>query len=555
MISDDRIDETRQPMLPQTVIMMPTKTTPLVYIPVATRSVVGGVKVGSGLIVEQDGTLKFDRDALPFKTLSVNGKEVEPDIQGNLDLKVYRRMDIQLTGDLKLFDPDKQDYMTFSDFLGYVENPLIDVCIWETRGGTRYLWKFSHIQSGTNFAYFTNSGIDYVDEMFVINAGSFCEAIKQTSKLETTANKISTITSSSSDKQYPSAKAVKTYVDDKVRAMDISKTSELENDGDGTSPFATNAQIDPIITAVDDIESMIPAQASKTNVLADRQFVNDTIQTNSANFRGNWNTWSDVPENIDDYPADYTGKTKPTVNDYLVVDSPEDYHRDEIFTKTGATNGYSINANGEFVQTTSFSYTDKLSVDTKDSVASFTGKSSSGNTFRVHAYGNNDEWLGQVSYGTVGASGTITIIGNLPDDTKYLRVSYPTNATNMSLATYEISGVWRFKYTGDWDVLHKSGWIPEYQVNDTPFTSDQWGAINSGITSDAVNQITTNTTNIETLTEGQTEFDNRLTDIENDLDHFIEGTLVTEITESSKDDEVPSAKAVYSVLPSIEGEW
>ena len=127
------------------------------------------------------------------------------------------------------------------------------------------------------------------------------------------------------------------------------------------------------------IEDKIPSQASSSNQLADKSFVNSSIQTNTANFRGNWNTWSDVPsDNVDLYPQDYAGSRIPTVNDYLVVENASDY---------------------------------------------------TANT---------------------------------------------------------LSGTWRFKYCGVWETDGKNGWIPEYQVNEEPLTSEQVYAINSGITSDKV---------------------------------------------------------------------
>ena len=127
------------------------------------------------------------------------------------------------------------------------------------------------------------------------------------------------------------------------------------------------------------IEDKIPSQASSSNQLADKSFVNSSIQTNTANFRGNWNTWSDVPsDNVDLYPQDYAGSRIPTVNDYLVVKNASDY---------------------------------------------------TANT---------------------------------------------------------LSGTWRFKYGGVWETDGKNGWIPEYQVNEEPLTSEQLFAINSGITSDKV---------------------------------------------------------------------
>lgn len=138
-----------------------------------------------------------------------------------------------------------------------------------------------------------------------------------------------------------------------------------------------------IQTQFDTITGKIPSQASTSNQLADKAFVNSSVQTATANFRGNWDTWALVPTSASSYPADYAGSTTPTVNDYLVVQDASDY--------TGDT----------------------------------------------------------------------------------------------------LEGTWRFKYTGVWSTDGKSGWIPEYQVNETPLTSAQLNALNSGITSNDVTLIGT----------------------------------------------------------------
>lgn len=52
-----------------------------------------------------------------------------------------------------------------------------------------------------------------------------------------------------------------------------------------------------------------------------------------------------------------------------------------------------------------------------------------------------------------------------------------------------LEGTWRFKYSGVWDTNGKNGWHPEYQVNETPLTSDQLAALNSGITDTAVTKL------------------------------------------------------------------
>ncbi len=96
---------------------------------------------------------------------------------------------------------------------------------------------------------------------------------------------------------------------------------------------------------IDDIEAVIPAQATAQNQLADKSFVNATIATNSANFRGNWATWSDVPTQASEYPEDYVGNRTPTNNDYMVVDDTTGYGSEYqgswrfIYVGTWATDG------------------------------------------------------------------------------------------------------------------------------------------------------------------------------------------------------------------------
>lgn len=123
------------------------------------------------------------------------------------------------------------------------------------------------------------------------------------------------------------------------------------------------------------IDTKIPAQASSSNQLADKAFVNSSVQTATANFRGNWATWNDVPDQSEYYPVDYAGSRTPTVNDYMVVQDASGY--------TGS-------------QT--------------------------------------------------------------------------------------LEGTWRFKYSGEWSIDNLGGWLPEYQVNETPMTAAQLAALNSNIT-------------------------------------------------------------------------
>ena len=69
-----------------------------------------------------------------------------------------------------------------------------------------------------------------------------------------------------------------------------------------------------------------------------------------------------------------------------------------------------------------------------------------------------------------------------PTPNDYLVIS---NASDYTVPGLE--GTWRFKYIGEWDDLvegvtrGKSGWLPEYQVNEKPLTVEQIAALNSGI--------------------------------------------------------------------------
>ena len=88
--------------------------------------------------------------------------------------------------------------------------------------------------------------------------------------------------------------------------------------------YYTKSAIDAILAEKqDDISDIIPTQASSQNKLADKDFVNSSVQTASANFRGNWATKSAIPTDYTLYPADYAGNRKPTTNDYLVVQADE----------------------------------------------------------------------------------------------------------------------------------------------------------------------------------------------------------------------------------------
>lgn len=94
---------------------------------------------------------------------------------------------------------------------------------------------------------------------------------------------------------------------------------------DITSYTISNYDDTEITNDIETIESKIPDQATSSNQLADKAFVNSTVQTGTANFRGNWQNWASVPIDATEYPQDYTGSTTPTTNDYMVVQDVTGY--------------------------------------------------------------------------------------------------------------------------------------------------------------------------------------------------------------------------------------
>ena len=74
------------------------------------------------------------------------------------------------------------------------------------------------------------------------------------------------------------------------------------------------------------LDAKVPEQTwNEGNELADNAFVNSSVQSSTANFRGNWPTWASVPSVSSGYDPDYTGSTMPTVNDYMVVQEASGY--------------------------------------------------------------------------------------------------------------------------------------------------------------------------------------------------------------------------------------
>lgn len=109
----------------------------------------------------------------------------------------------------------------------------------------------------------------------------------------------------------------KSYVDNNITNVNNSITETLKN----YTPLSTyNESLTNIAnnkTDITNIKKVIPTQANENNKLADKNFVNSTINSSAAFFIGNFNTYADLETWQNENPS------KATNNDYAYVNSDE----------------------------------------------------------------------------------------------------------------------------------------------------------------------------------------------------------------------------------------
>lgn len=108
-----------------------------------------------------------------------------------------------------------------------------------------------------------------------------------------------------SDADKPISTATQTALDTKATPADITSAISTHN----SAADAHSNIITPITNDISIINGKIPSQASTTNQLADKNFVNSSVATNTANFIGTFNSVADLEA--------YTGTV--TNNDYAFV--------------------------------------------------------------------------------------------------------------------------------------------------------------------------------------------------------------------------------------------
>lgn len=244
-------------------------------------------------------------------------------------------------------------------------------------------------------------------------------------------------------------------------------------------------EIDPKIQAINE---KIPAQASATNQLADKAFVNSTVATNTANFRGTFPNWESVPTEVNGYNSDYTGNKTPTQNDYMVVVDARDYTGPQEETPQEKI-PITFETDGDiFAPYTTYG---GINIPANSDVFLFGPE---GKTFRYYIDKvSSSSDLKEVTLN--GANKSVAI--SIKDTTKGHFLVLMIKPSNFDISNDKVyyalgimyKGTWRFKYSGDWAINGRDGWSPEYQISSAPLTAAQLAALNSGATAERLSKL------------------------------------------------------------------
>jgi hypothetical protein len=213
---------------------------------------------------------------------------------------------------------------------------------YSTADHTLYIW------NGTNWANALTQGTTYTDGTGIIINGNqiavdFTDvataaqgtkadtALQSGDNISELNNNVGYITNSALSGYVPTSRKINgkaLTADITLSASDVSALPSSTTINDLTTTAqqnalnsgATTAKINQIATntsAISTINGKIPSQASTTNQLADKDFVNSSISTNTAYFDGSWATYAAIPISASDFTS--AGYPEPTNNNYLVV--------------------------------------------------------------------------------------------------------------------------------------------------------------------------------------------------------------------------------------------
>ena len=231
---------------------------PAYQLPIATATRLGGIKVGSGLAITQDGVLS---------AVDVCYFEQDPDYSGEAHLKSayagLRIPGLRFGAGRETFDLEVRNVAAEGEtpvYALYTPLPLVTNGIKIGGGDPILTWdsvnEAWHL-SGNFYAdgFVSSGGVSDTGGSAGIDPAAMWAYLKNTS----------------SDHTYDTDLIAAAHIPDVASVYGYVKDAEL-----------------------DAVTALIPAQASPTNQLADKAFVNSSIATATATYRGNYNEYSDL---------------------------------------------------------------------------------------------------------------------------------------------------------------------------------------------------------------------------------------------------------------------
>ena len=338
-----------------------TQTDVVVYVPLASKNAHGIVKIGNGLNITNDGELWWDASEVPIKYIAKNGEDIVPDDNKRVNI-VLSKIDVGLSNVDNTSDLDKPISSATQQAINIVKNDvdnlsnsiddlsnsidaLLQTGVYSINGKTgNVVLKNSDLENDTNYA----------TEQYVQENGGKIDKIVLNDNEQEIINKIVTLTidkttvglsnvDNTSDLNKPISTQTQTALDglnqtitNNFNNLNSSIENETERATLAETEISTKLQQEmntrvqehsEIQGKIDTINSKIPNQASSTNQLADKAFVNSTINSSAAFFKGSFKSKAAL-DAVEWQTTDSSLTTYVTNNDYAYVEADETHNNE-----------------------------------------------------------------------------------------------------------------------------------------------------------------------------------------------------------------------------------
>ena len=338
-----------------------TQTDVVVYVPLSSKNAHGIVKIGNGLNITNDGELWWDASEVPIKHIAKNGEDIVPDDDKRVNI-VLNKIDVGLSNVDNTSDLDKPISNATQQAINIVKNDvdnlsnsiddlsnsidaLLQTGVYSINGKTgNVVLKNSDLENDTNYA----------TEQYVQENGGKIDKIVLNDNEQEIINKIVTLTidkttvglsnvDNTSDLNKPISTQTQTALDglnqtitNNFNNLNSSIENETERATLAETEISTKLQQEmntrvqehgEIQGKIDTINSKIPNQASSTNQLADKDFVNSTINSSAAFFKGSFKSKAAL-DAVEWQTTDSSLTTYVTNNDYAYVETDETHNNE-----------------------------------------------------------------------------------------------------------------------------------------------------------------------------------------------------------------------------------